>query len=523
MDNGMLLGIFTGNHAGAEALFKADELGEYTIGSALDCDVVLTDSTLASRHCAFSLAHQDSRDFQASQTAGGNARSGASGTAGSVIRLIPLEGSLTLNGEQLSGPLDWPACTPVLAGMVCLAWTQPEKGWAGMKLPSLLTAELKAGENTADFSAESRAENPGNQSAFATINPEINTEAVNKGVAGVTGFSRLNKLIAAGVAILGLFGLIFGLSSYSGKQNDDLTALEHLLSTEGFSDLRVDDNAGRVMIYGLVPTNVDVNTVRAVAARQAYPVQVLVRDREGFRQAILSALAEKGLFPQLQIENGEAILQGYALDSLVESAVLSWARNAVPRVASIRSALLTRGAVEKTLAAELARAGLAGTAVEWQPGLIALSGDAADRPALTGVIEAVRRALGSPIAFRLAISAEPEKIYVGEAPESSNANAESAPTALADGDYSENYAAMQSGAQGQSDPFGAGLSLRSVTPVPAGEKGTAGALPFITTSDGAVYFVGGTLPGGHTLTGIYADKLEFSRNGVSMAYKLQGR
>ena len=64
--------------------------------------------------------------------------------------------------------------------------------------------------------------------------------------------------------------------------------------------------------------------------------------------------------------------------------------------------------------------------------------------------------------------------------------------------------------------FGEGLSLRSVTP-PSG-----GGLPFITTSDGAVYFLGGILPGGHTLTGIYADRLEFSRNGSNMAYKLHG-
>jgi hypothetical protein len=113
-------------------------------------------------------------------------------------------------------------------------------------------------------------------------------------------------------------------------------------------------------------------------------------------------------------------------------------------------------------------------------------------------MEAARGALDSPIAFQLAIAAERERIYVGEA----------APTATLPG---ENPA-------DRDNPFGERLSLRSVTPPSDGGAG----LPFITTSEGAVYFLGGTLPGGHTLTGIYADRLEFSRNGSSMAYKLQG-
>ncbi|MDR0448446.1 MAG: hypothetical protein LBH07_07240, partial [Treponema sp.] len=58
-------------NAGAEAAFEA---GEHVIGSAMECDVALTDSTLAKRHCSFSLAED-----------------------GTVL-LTPLEGTLTLNG-----------------------------------------------------------------------------------------------------------------------------------------------------------------------------------------------------------------------------------------------------------------------------------------------------------------------------------------------------------------------------------------------------------------------------------------
>jgi type III secretion protein D len=475
MSDGILLGVFTGNHAGAEALFEA---GEYTLGAALDCDVALTDSSVAPRHCSFSLAEDG------------------------AVRLTPLEGTLTLHGKIVSGPLDWPARSPALAEMVCLAWTRPGEGWADMKLPSLLSAE--------EHPAEATAESLGAEAKTGTADEETNTvttcaASANRGRTGENTarsagkrLGRLPWLLLLG-AVLGLIGLTLELSPSGNTDKHRLEALERMLSAKGLSDVRVDEHAGRVLLYGLVPTKADANQVRGIAAGQSYPVQVIVREREEFRQAILGALAEKGLFPQVRIEDGEAVLLGYVLDGLMENAALSWARSAAPRVAPVRSALLTRGAVEATLTAELAKAGLAGTvSVEWRPGVIALNG--ADKNALAGVMEAVRGALDSPIAFQIAGA----EIYVGEA--AGAAREQTGPN--------ENRASPQAG---QDNPFGERLSLRSVTPA------SDGGLPFITTSDGAVYFLGGTLPGGHTLTGIYADRLEFSRNGSSMAYKLQGR
>ncbi|MCL1916583.1 MAG: type III secretion system inner membrane ring subunit SctD [Desulfovibrionaceae bacterium] len=477
MNNVILLGIFTGNHAGAEASFEA---GEYTIGSGLECDVALTDSTLAPRHCSFSLAEDG------------------------TVRLSPLEGTLILDGESMSAPLNWPARTPILAGMVCLAWTRPGQDWAGLKLPSLLAAEEgPSGTKTEnrdpgaeDTDEKGRAEPPANPEMALENTPRPANER----------FGRWAVILAV---VLALAGLTISLSPFDNQSKTRLKKLEQVLRSEGFSDLWAEENAGRVMIYGLVPTGVDANKIRGIAAGQPYPVQVIVREREEFSSAILTALAGHGLFPQLRIEDGEALLLGYALDSLTENAALSWARGAVPRVVPIRSALLTRGVVEETLTAELAKADLTGkTSVDWRPGSIALSGETADKNALAEVIEVVRGALGSPIAFQLAIDSEPEKIYVGDGAAVGNSASEFLP--------GQNYAPGQ-GSLG--NPFGESLSLRSVTRVQPDGTG----LPFITTSDGAVYFLGGTLPSGHTLTGIYADRLEFSRNGSTMAYKLQGR
>jgi len=484
MNNGILLGIFTGNHAGAEAPF---DVGEYTIGSALECDVALTDSSLAPRHCSFSL------------------------TADGAIRLAPLEGAMTLDGESISAPLDWPPCVPALAGMVCLAWTRPGQGWAAMKLPSLLAAE----ESPAGTKAESRL--PEANAETGGMGTKVRTTDTSPAPPETAGkdtprpaeksFGRHWRLVALGAIILCLIGLTIKLSPFDNKTENMSEALKRVLLAEGFSDVWVEENAGRVIIYGLVPTKVDTGKVRRIAAEQSYPIQVIVREREEFSRAILSALAGHGLFPQVRIENGEAVLLGYALDSLTENAALSWARSAVPRVAPIRSALLTRGAVEDTLTAELNEAGLMeNITVDWRPGVIVLSGEVADKKALDRAMEAVRGALNSPIAFQLAIASEQERIYVGDA--ANNTEPEVLPIQH-----------HMLGQASQGNPFGERLSLRSVAAVQRDGTG----LPFITTSDGAVYFLGGTLPSGYTLTGIYADRLEFSRNGSNMAYKLQGR
>jgi type III secretion system YscD/HrpQ family protein len=485
MSEHIILGIFTGNHAGAEAAFEA---GEHVIGSAMECDVALTDSTLAPRHCSFSLAED-----------------------GAVI-LTPLEGTLTLNGESLAAPLDWPARAPVLAGMVCLAWKRSGQSWAGMKLPSLLATEESPGGTKAESRRqEAEGETTGEVTNTKTTgkafaNPETAWKHTDRPVG--KGFGRLPRLVAPAAVVLFLIALTIGLSPSYNKSEAGLKTLEQILSDEGFSGLRVDKSAGRVTIYGLAPTKVDANRVRGIAARQSYPVQVIVREQEEYSRAVLAALAGHGIFPQVRIEKGEAVLHGYVLDNLTEHAALSWAHGAAPRVIPIRSALLTRGDVEKTLTTELDKAGLTGKfTVDWRPGVIALNGEAADKDALAGIMEAVRGALASPIAFQLAIASEQEKIYTGEAVADSSGQTPS---------QVQNYAPKPD----SQNPFGERLSLRSVTPV---QRGDDGGLPFITTSDGAVYFLGGTLPSGYTLTGIYADRLEFSKNGTIMAYLLQGR
>jgi type III secretion protein D len=474
----ILLGIFTGNHAGAELRLTP---GEYIIGSAQDCDVVLTDSSLEPRHCALLLME--------------------TGEA----RLSPLDGGICLTGEALNGSLDWADRTPVLAGLVCLAWTCPGKGWAGMKLPALLVTESSVPHGDAENRDSPGAKAQSAAGAAQGVKPATASSPEGKAAQRPTGSipspaRRAMRLAPLCLGLLLLMGLTINLSLSGGQPEVKAEAMRKLLLAEGLPHLRVEENAGLVSIYGLAPTTNDANKIRSLAARQPYPVQVVVREQEDFIRAVQDALAGHGIFPHLRIENGEVTLLGYALDSLTRNAALSWARMAAPPVAEIRSAMLGRTEVEAALKEELTRAGLLEKIVlDWQPGEIILSGKETDKAALNRVMEATCAALASPLAFRLTTTAAGESVYAGreQSVKTPDPPRHDLPS--------------------RGSPFGEGLSLRSVTP--AGR----GALPFITTSDGAVYFIGGSLPSGYILTGIYPDRLEFSKNGSILAHKLQGR
>ncbi|MDR2051353.1 MAG: type III secretion system inner membrane ring subunit SctD [Deltaproteobacteria bacterium] len=530
MGEEIIFTIFTGAHAGAEARFPP---GEYALGSSEECDLILRDSGIAGRHCSLLVREKG------------------------PLLLHPLEGTLLLEGTARSEPFELPPATPVLAGLVCFAWIREGESWGNMRLPSLL-GEEKAPESAAPSAAAPAAD------GAAAPQPRPPAPAP-KPPPPQAGRGRLRPLAAA-VAVLLLLALSLNLI-FPGEEGTQAERLAAELKEAGFPDLLVSENNSRVVIHGLVPTPADANKVRSIATRQSYPVQVMLRDREELARAVQSLLAGHGLFPRLRFDGTGAELAGYALDSLTARAALAWAREAAGSYADLRSALLTRGEVEETLRSALLRAGLdKKTSVDWQAGTIVLSGPGADDPALPEVILSVREALDSPIAFSrktappaspqskappAALQGKPKK----ETAEARPAAAEAPPPALpaagpyAPGTFSPSFTpgsftldplipepsipgpfspglfAAEPLAESplpafQADPFGGSLSLRGVTPLQEDEGGSPS---FITLSDGRVFFRGGVLPSGYVLVGIYPDRLEFSRNGSTLAYKLQGR
>jgi type III secretion system YscD/HrpQ family protein len=518
MGGEILFTIFTGAHAGAEARFPP---GEYVLGSSEECDLILRDSGIAGRHCSLLVPEKG------------------------LLRLTPLEGTLLLEGEARSDPFELPAATPILAGLVCFAWVREGQSWGNMRLPSLLgEGNSPAGEDKAKAQeAAAPAAPPAGVKAAPAPPPEEAPPPQAK--------RPRARLLAAGVAVLLLLALSVNLLS-PGEEEKPAEKLAAELREAGFPELGVSENNSRVVVHGLVPTPNDANKVRSIASAQAYPVQIMVRDKEDFIRSVQTLLAVHGLYPQVRFDGTEAVLAGYALDALTARAALAWAREAAGFYAELRSALLTRAEVEETLLSELARSGLdKKISLEWQPGVIFLSGPGLEDPALPEVMRAVRETLASPIAFRK--KAPPSETF--------QSRTEPEPAALRP-TQAENLSSGPQAPEGGSDastprilnpdlfsaelfgsgislptpfipeffteasslqpnPFGDSLGLRGVTPT-RGSAGSSGP-SFITLSDGRVFFTGGVLPSGYVLTGIYPDRLEFSKNGSTLAYKLQGR
>lgn len=364
--------------------------------------------------------------------------------------------------------------------------------------------------------------------------------------------SRARKLARASLMALGLF-LLAGLALWfrpGGFSAPDTSGLAGDLAGAGFSYLSVGARNGMVVVSGLVREQAQFEAVREISARQPYQVQVVVRTVEQFIRMARSTLAAHAVFPQLLVDDHEAVLHGYVRDSLVDRAALSWLRTSLPNLMPLRSAMLTQKDVAPVLQSALINADLISkVSINWQPGIVELDGrlSSLERERLLTVMSEVRSSLRCPVAFQITGSGSEEQIYLGELPKPEDATvtvlAKTEPgTAFAQGTVKMPEGAAESavaafgnpmageeareaqtvaGSGGALRPFGEGVSLRSVASL-EGQRAGYAAAPFITTSDGRLYFIGGILPGGHTLVGIHHDRLELLKNDKMTTYKLQG-
>lgn len=95
--------LFSGPHMGAELVLPA---GNQLVGSDDSCDIILQDSSVASRHA--------------------NIVIGFSGDGVPSVRVTPLDGEILLDGAPLpSDGADIPARTPFFLGLTCMAWAEP--------------------------------------------------------------------------------------------------------------------------------------------------------------------------------------------------------------------------------------------------------------------------------------------------------------------------------------------------------------------------------------------------------------
>ncbi|MDR2825845.1 MAG: type III secretion system inner membrane ring subunit SctD [Deltaproteobacteria bacterium] len=565
MSREILLGIFTGIHAGAEILLRE---GEHSLGTDEDNDIILSDSTLAPKHCLLILAAQGD------------------------LLLRPLEGELSSGNAEFS----LPPSTTMLAGKVCLAWTPKGTKWGPMRMPSLLTAAEPPGTaggqvaapQTAAPQADAHHANAnqvggndvGSKDQKATKSSTSTTSTDSKtasaqgkevaanssgkpaalGSAGATPTKNPEKdkkkrrILAVAVAFILSLGLLISFQP-SGEDSTALANLEADLKAAGFSSLLTGMRNGIAVVSGLVDSEESLTQVRAIAGKRPYQVQLVIWTKESYIMLARSILAAHGLFPSITLEDGAVRLRGYALDHLVERAVTSWLKNGLPDIALLKNDFITQKEVAPVLQRELSAAKLIEKIdVSWGPGLVELAFTNADESsAMSGTayanakeensrlqkaMDRVRDKLGYPIAFQVWSGLEGKQILLEEtkepvvqpsSQESGQASAITRPTdvpviqasditrpAVVQSQSPASVAAAQN-----RNPFGDTISLRSVAQ-PADNKTSVEALPFITTSDGRLYFIGGRLTSGYVLTGIFRDRLEFTKNNVGLVYKLRG-
>ena len=95
--------LFSGPHMGAELVLPA---GNQLVGSDDSCDIILQDSSVASRHANIVICF--------------------SGDGAPSVRVTPLDGEILLNGAPLpSDGADIPVRTPFFLGLTCMAWSEP--------------------------------------------------------------------------------------------------------------------------------------------------------------------------------------------------------------------------------------------------------------------------------------------------------------------------------------------------------------------------------------------------------------
>jgi type III secretion protein D len=521
MSREILLGIFTGIHAGAEILLGE---GEHSLGTAEDNDIILSDSTLAPKHCLLILT--DQQEAQAD------------------LLLRPLEGELNSGKAEIT----LPPSTPLLAGKVCLAWTPKGVKWGPMRMPSLLAApEQVGGNNVGAKSAE--ATNADGETKAATGTAPGRAAAAGSGkpaAGGSTGASpaktperpkKTRIILAAAVAFLLLLGLLVSFQP-SGGNSTALAELEADLKAAGFASLLTGERNGVAVVSGLVDSEESLNQVRNIAGKRPYQVQLVIWTKESYIMLARSILAAHGLFPAITLEDGTVLLRGNARDRLVERAATSWLKNGLPDIALLKNDFITQKEIAPVLQSELIEAKLADKiVVSWGPGLVELAftgvGESAISGAISGAADAdvkaeysrlqkaidrVRGKLGYPVAFQVWSGPEGKQILLEEAkepPEQVNAQTSEISRPADDPALRTQAAAAQS-----RNPFGDTISLRSVAP-PDDRRTSVEALPFITTSDGRLYFIGGRLPSGYVLTGIFKDRLEFAKNNAGLVYRLR--
>lgn len=499
--DGVTLRIFSGLHLGAEIELTE---GTYVIGTDDSCDLILSDSSLAPRHAALRVLPSE-EEIQ--------------------VFAEPLDGTVILFENTLSGEERLPVRRPFRLGQVILAWTENstagDAAWREVEdclerakaqaEPEKITEALPASQATILAEQTEEKEKNANDVAAASPLPDLaevpaDEEQKKSGASG-----RIFK--AAGLILAcGLAGLLCFTWQENGPERTPEQIMRALLDEAGYQKLSVTGGKDSVTVTGRIASDRERGRILRLAQLLHFPVYLDVTVRSDAADAVKSSFNALGLFPEVTELPPSAhpglLVKGYIKNGVMEEQALTEAVRNVPALRpeaqggspklSLFQDIRHEEDVQVLLMPALAGAGLGEVKTEYQPGRIVLRGafTPQTKSALEEVVAAVKEKLGVPVPFDIINSAEvpgpgkSDNIYTRQEKRESS----SAPSARKE----ESSSAFQ------------------VTAV------SMGPMKFITLKNGERVFEGGELPGGYVLEKISVDALTLTRNNNTTLYPLRG-
>ena len=492
------LRVFSGIHLGAEIELQE---GVCVIGGDDSCDLILEDSSLASRHAALHISFAE---------------------RGGQVTAEPLDGSIVLDGEPLQQEQALPPRHPFQLGLVTMAWTDTASAgsaaWQEVEerisrsgTPDVsreVTEEKHAGPTTssAEDSAANTSDSEPRQDALSL--------ASDKEHETVPSPARKSRSFLGRAGIL-LVLILIGFLSFTWKESNDDPSPEQrvraLLDEAGYQKLTVTGGGNGVTITGRIASDKERGRLLRLARFLQFPVYLNVTVRSDAAEAVRTSFNTLGLFPEVTelppSTHPGLLVKGYIKNGVLEEQALTEAIRNVPdlqpasatgkpNLALFRD-IRHEADVQILLAPALASAGLDTVKTEYLPGKILLHGafTPQTKTALEEAVAKVQAGLGVPVIFEIIndsdtlLPAKQDNIYVREEqkrPEHRMTSPQESP------------------------------SVFKVTSV------SLGPLKFITLSGGERVFEGGELPGGYILESISVDKLTLSKNNKTTIYPLRG-
>jgi type III secretion system YscD/HrpQ family protein len=452
-----VLKIFSGPHVGAEVALGD---GRFTIGQADDCDIVLSDATLAGTHLRLALE------------------------AGR-LHVTPVDGTVQLEGRTLEGESAVEPFQILTLGTTHLGIGPAGKGWPKLSLPAIYTGGVEAAPTPAP--AEGRpADNArtGEHAAAATAPPA--------GAAVPAGERRAGRLARTGRALVAVVALAFLLVPTTPWQEaarpepvappPPPTPLERTLAVldEMGMNGRLEAQAtsdGRISLTGYVDRGVTRALLQERFARASLPVVMRVWADEQLVTSAEQMLAALGHdLDVASAGSGSLMLRGFLRTEDDLRRVIDNLKRDIPGIAGVDAEVQTAEAAAAWLGAAIAAEGLdSGMRLVIRDGRFVAEGALSADDLLRW--QEVRRAFRDRFGSRLILVSEVKEV--------------------------------EKGAQ----PPGVELAIRAVS---------LGDNPYVTLDDGQKYMIGSRLANGWIIRDIRPDRIVLLIGDRETIYYLGG-